>query len=237
MQPHTTVNANGYRPPWIDDLLAALALLTSLPLPRPERSSDACARATIFFPAIGLLLGAGLAALHLGLRAWFPSWFNAILLLTVWETAAGAPSLGRFAHAVRGEPGGALVTLGILATKAVALGVPRLGLGTAALLFAPMLGRWSMVVLAVGARDAAAPGRKFNPAISFREFALTSVFALAVVFTLAEAIGILVVLCVAGLTLVLRLLAHRDGRGISWPFLLLSAEAVEAMVLAIFVLI
>ncbi len=80
----------------------------------------------------------------------------------------------------------------------------------------------------------APPARKFNPAITFREFAVTSVFALAVVFTLAEAAGILVVLCAAMLAVVLRLLAHRHRGGISWPFLLLSTELIEALVLAVF---
>jgi cobalamin synthase len=103
----------------------------------------------------------------------------------------------------------------------------------AALLFAPMLARWAMVVLAVGARDAAAPSRKLNPAITFREFAFTSVFTCAVVFTVAEAFGILLVVGVAALTLVLRLLRHRRPGGTSWPLLLASAELVELLVLGI----
>ncbi|HVO27493.1 MAG TPA: hypothetical protein VMW56_28100, partial [Candidatus Margulisiibacteriota bacterium] len=99
--------------------------------------------------------------------------------------------------------------------------------------FAPLLARWSLVVLATGVRDAAAPGRKFNPAITFREFALASVFSFAAVFAVAEAFGILLVVGVAALTLMLRLAVHRWVGGVSWRFLLACVESIELFVLAI----
>ena len=103
----------------------------------------------------------------------------------------------------------------------------------AALVFAPMLARWAIVVLAVGARDLAAPSRKLNAAITFREFALTSVFTCAVVFTVADAFGILLVVGVAALALALRLLHHRRPGGTAWPQLLASAELAELLVLGL----
>ena len=124
------------------------------------------------------------------------------------------------------------ITVAVLVIKVVLLATHVAG-RPAALLFAPLLARWAMVVLAVGARDAAAPSRKLNAAITFREFALTSVFTCAVVFTVAEAFGILLVVGVAALTLALRLLQHRQPGGTSWPLLLASAELVELLVLGI----
>jgi hypothetical protein len=100
----------------------------------------------------------------------------------------------------------------------------------AALLFAPVLARWVMVVLATGARDAGAPERKFNPAITFREFALTSVLSFAVVLTLGEAFGVLLIVSVAALTLGLRLLSHLWAGGVSWRSLQASAQGIEAVV-------
>lgn len=221
--------------PRLGDLWAAIGWLTVVPLRRPARTSDAFGRATVFFPAVGLLLGAGLAALEPLLAARLPGWSTAILMVALWEGATGGALLRRSPDDAARRFAAAVPTAIILATKVAALAVATPG--AAALLFAPMLGRWSMVVLAVGARDAEAPGRKFNSTITFREFALTSVCALAIVFSVTEAVGILVVLCVAVLTLVLRLLAHRRWRGISWPLLVADAEGVEALVLALFALI
>ncbi len=223
------------RRPRLGDLWAAIAWLTVVPLHRPACTSDAFGRATVFFPAVGLLLGAGLAAIEPLLAARLPGWITAVLMVALWEAATGGALLRRSPDGVPRRFGTAVLAAMILATKVAALAVARPG--AAALLFAPMLGRWSMVVLAAGARDAQAPGRKFNSTITFREFALASVCALAIVFAVTEAVGILVALWVAALTLGLRLQAHRRWGGISWPYLATSAEGVEALVLALFALL
>jgi hypothetical protein len=80
-------------------------------------------------------------------------------------------------------------------------------------------------------RATAAPGRKFTPAITFREFALASVFSFAAVFAVAEAFGILLVVGVAALTLGVRLLVHRWAGAVSWRFLLACVEGIEVFVL------
>jgi adenosylcobinamide-GDP ribazoletransferase len=119
--------------------------------------------------------------------------------------------------------------------KVLALAVPA-STRPAALLFAPMLARWGLVVLMVGARDAAAPAQKFNTAIAFREFALASVFSFVALFAVAEAFGIFIAACVAALTLAIRLLAHRWWGGVSWPLLQLTAQLIETTVLVLFAL-
>lgn len=208
------------------DLLAALGTLTVLPLPRPDPGSEAFGRAALFFPLVGLLIGGLLAGFHGMLASRLPPWGAALGVVGVWEVLT-QPALLR-ARRLSGAARLALM-VALAATKTAGTLAAR----PAALLFAPLLARWALVVLATGVRDAAAPKRKFNPAITFREFALASVFAFAVVFVVADAFGVLLVVSVAGTTLGLRLLAHRIAGGVSWWLLLVTSQAIEILVLAL----
>jgi len=212
---------------WIGDGLAALGLLTILPLHRPDPRSAAGARATVFFPVVGALLGVLLSGLDGSLADHLPVWATVLLLVAVWAGLSRPPE-------TRTAAGIAVAAL-IVTIKIGALS--ELGAGRrAALLFAPVLGHWSLVVLAIGARDAARPARKFNGAITFREFALTSVLAAGAVFTLGQAAGMLVFVCAAAVVLGMRLLFHRWPGGVSWPLLRLSAGLIESVVIALFLL-
>jgi adenosylcobinamide-GDP ribazoletransferase len=224
------------------DLLGALGLLTAWPAERPEVQSQDFGRATPFFPLAGLLIGAVLVGLNWLMGPGLPAWAAGLVLVVAWEALAGG-AMPRAAWALGATASGreerwlaGLVLSTTLLAKIACL-APQTSSRPAALLFAPMLARWAMVVLATGARDADAPGRKFNSAITFREFALASIFTCIVVFTLAEALGILLVACVAAATLAGRLLAHHRAGGVSWRMLLASAEAIEALVLLLFVLL
>ena len=211
------------------DLLAAVGLLTVLPVERPEPKSDAFGRAVLFFPCVGLMMGVVLVGLNWLSAGWMSAWWTAVLLVGAWEALSRGEMLWAVVSRRRG---GGLAAAVVVLAKIVGLAVARLR--PAALLFAPMLARWCMVVLATGARDAHTPSQKFNSGVSFREFALTSVFTCAVVFSLTEAVGILVVVCVAALTLGLRLLLHRWPGGVSWPLLQASAELIETLTVVLF---
>lgn len=210
------------------DLLAALGTLTVVPFPRPNPGSEAFGRAAVFFPLVGLLIGGVLVAVDVVVVGHLPRWWAAATIVVVWE-AVTAASLLR-AQGLRSTAGVRLLG-GIVAAKTVC--VVAAMARPAALLFAPLLARWALVVLATGVRDAAAPGRKFNPAITFREFALASVFSFAVAFAVADALGIVIVVAVAALTLGLRMLVHRWAGGVSWRFLLACVEAIELFVLGV----
>jgi adenosylcobinamide-GDP ribazoletransferase len=238
------------RRPHLHDLWAALGLLTAVHVDRPDIRSAAAAPATLFFPVVGGLVGLLLVGANWIMGERLPAIVSAVVLVGLWEAISGGTALQACGGVAmdHGKGATALAASGVGASPA---GRPLVGMiaalllikvallahgaasRPAAVLFAPMLARWAMVVLAVGARDAAAPSRKLNAAITFREFALTSVFTCAVVFTVAEALGILLVVSVAALTLALRLLQHRRAGGTSWPLLLTSAELVELLVLAI----
>lgn len=225
------------------DLLAAIGLLTIVPLQRPDPKRAAFAQATLFFPLVGLLMGFVLAALNWRIAHQQPNWVISIVLVGVWELLGRAEALRAVGavwngHAERPAVGvlGVVAMAAIVLTKIVGLSVQGAA-RTAALLFAPTLARWSMVVLATGARDADAPGQKFSSAVTFREFALTSVFTLAVVFSVAEAVGIVIVVCVAGVTLGMRLSLHRWAGGVSWRWLLVGAQLIETWVVVLLALL
>ena len=65
-----------------------------------------------------------------------------------------------------------------------------------ALLFAPMLSRCSMVVIATGSREARSDGKqmKFSRELTFREFGIASTITFAVVFLTAHFLGLVLVL-------------------------------------------
>jgi adenosylcobinamide-GDP ribazoletransferase len=230
------------RRPHLADVKTALGMLTAVYPVRVDIRSAGAAPATLLFPLVGALVGLLLMGANWMIGARMPAFVSAVVLVGLWEGISGGAALqasgaraGRQPVVEDGPRPGQLLmgALAVLPLVKLALLAPYVAARPAALLFAPLLGRWAMVVLAVGARDAAAPSRKLNAAITFREFALTSVGTCAVVFTVGEAVGILLVVSVAALTLVLRLLQHRRCHGTSWPLLLASAELVEVLVLAI----
>ena len=217
--------------PRLADLTAAFGLLTALPVGRPDPHGEMFARATLWFPIVGLVMGALLSALDQLVTSQLPPWVAATLLVVTWECVGSVIPLRR---TVSANPGTvkwstAIAIVGLLTAKIVGLALQP-ATRSAALLFAPTLGRWTMVVLATGARDAGAPARKFNPGITFREFAVTSVFTFAVCFGVAEFAGILLIVCAAGFTLLMRLVLHRWFDGVSLVTLWLGCEAVEATV-------
>lgn len=214
--------------PGPEDFLAAAGTLTALPLSRPHPGSEAFGRAAVFFPLIGSLIGAVLVGAHWVVTNRLPPWWTALVVVSVWEAMTGAALLRAWGS---DAAIGVVVLGGLVATKVACTAAAAAR--PAALLFAPLLARWALVVLATGVRDAAAPGRKFNPAITFREFALASVFTFVAVFAIAEAFGILLVVGAAALTLGLRIAVHRWAGGVSWRFLLACVEAIEAFVLAV----
>ncbi len=77
--------------------LAALRFLTILPVPGTHRFDDATwGKATAWYPAVGLVLGAILAGLDWGLRWLFPEGVAAALLLVAWVALTGALHLDGF---------------------------------------------------------------------------------------------------------------------------------------------
>lgn len=221
----TEESSQALRLPRPSDFLAALGLLTSLPASAPEPRDPAFGRAAPLFPIVGAMTGACLAGIDWLIPSWPPA-MSAVLVILSWEALARG--------ALRRGAGNFAFTACIAAAKLAALAflpVPRL----LPLFFAPMLGAWSMVVLAVGARDAAQPGRKLAPGVLFNEFAVASLATFAVVFDLASGLGIFVVVVAAASLIALRFYWHETTGGISTTSLLRGSELIELLTLVLLV--
>lgn len=210
--------------PGLRDFEGALALLTTLPLRFPDVRDASFGRMAMLFPVVGVLLGGLLAALDRFAFERLPPAAAAVLLVVIW---------GLLTQRRDGlHAGGVVLSILLLGAKTTVLWtlcVPR----SLPLLFAPLLGCWSMVVLAVGARDAGAPQRKLAPAVMFNEFALASVLTFAILFALAEGLGVLIAVQAAAVTLLLRVHAHARAGGMSWQTVKLGASLVEATTLGL----
>jgi adenosylcobinamide-GDP ribazoletransferase len=237
------------------DLVAAARSLTIIGR-RPESVVDRVGRPGLFYPVVGLGIGGLLAVIDFGLRDLATQELTSIVLVSVLAVVSVGRHLDGFANTADGLIGyrGREWALAIMRDR-------RLGtFGTAALVFLilikmrgfdllseqvrflgillpPMLGRWSMVVLAHGSKEAVTAGetRQFDPAVGFREFALASVITFLVVFGLAEALGLLVLIVVAMVTVGLRLYFHRRLGGVNEHGLGAICETTETIALLIFV--
>jgi len=236
----------------LGDLLLALRTLTVLPV--PQRGGEA-GRATLWFPLVGLLLG-GLVAALVAPLAGAPAPLPALAAVVLLAALGGGRSLRGLAHLGDALPAGrdreralerlARARVGPLGWLAVALalGGKLFALAGAApagmLVFAPMLGRWAMVVLAFSSRRArlGPPGPRFEAGITFHEFGWASVLAGGAALVAIDAVGLLAMLAVAGVTVSLRLLAHRWLGGVESSGFWAAAELgeiVSLLVLSAFV--
>lgn len=205
------------------DLFAALAVLTPLPWRRPDSHRVDYARATIFFPIVGAMIGLVLMGLDQAVGPRLSASIGAAVVVVSWALAAGE---------WRNRSGWWLPLS--WATKLACLSTLH-STRPAALLFAPILARWGMVVMLTGARDAQHPERKFNPQVTFREFAIASVISGAIVCTLAEVVGVVLYVLSGGLLLALRLLTHRFYGGVSERSLAFTIQIIEILVLSLLV--
>jgi adenosylcobinamide-GDP ribazoletransferase len=183
--------------------LAALRFLTILPLPGTDRLSDAdWGRATAWYPAVGLLLGALLAGLAWGLGRLWPDGLSAALLLAAWVLLTGGLHLDGWADCcdallaavpparrleiLRDVHAGAFALAGtvlLLLVKYAALASLAGPIRWPGLLLVPVLGRWAMtgaVVLYPYARPGPGLGRKARTGSGRRQLAAATATALLV---------------------------------------------------------
>src|SRR5512141_1600694 len=158
----------------MNGLLFALGFLTSIPVRTPAPQPGDLGRAGVWFPIVGLLLGAILAGAQYALNQVFSPLLSAALLVALWALLTGGLHLDGLADCGDGllaavsperrleimrDPrlgtfgGAALILHLLLKTLAVAaLSGPAL----IALGLAPALARW--LILIVAAQPSARPG-------------------------------------------------------------------------------
>jgi adenosylcobinamide-GDP ribazoletransferase len=229
----------------VEELGAAVGSLTVFRRAAKGARRESQAAGLAFYPIVGLALGALAAA-----AAWLLSSGVAGVLVLVALGGGRAPyALAAVAEAelrtgdrsetlarLRATPGwvGGAVAAAALAVRlwaAVSLPAPA---RTIALLLAPMLGAWAIVVQCYGGAptQARGPARALVGRARFREFGWASVVGFGVTLGVGEAIGLVVLLAAALTTLGVRILAHRRVGGLTGRLLAATRELVETVVLA-----
>ncbi len=194
----------------LTDALVAVQFLTVAPaLLRRSISPRELGKSVAYFPLVGLLIGLLLFGLQRPLEAVFPAAVGAAILLGAWTLCSGALHFDGFVDAVDGLLGGRTTDdrLRILRDEsvgafAVAAGgtllllkfgaLSVIGAKPAALIAAPLLGRWVMsaaVALYPYAR-AAGLGRAMKENSGWQQFVGASAFTAAALAALAPLAGI-----------------------------------------------
>lgn len=243
----------------LTEFFIALQFLTIVRVKKDLPFNDtALGRSGVFFPLVGLLLGAVVWVLDSVLRPLFPAAFlNVVLVLTlIWlsrgfhldglaDTADGLLGSREQQRSLTIMKDSAVGTFGVLAVifavllKLRALDLLEGGYRGPALLLGPMLSRWSCVVMAYSSRPARVEGlgATFVRGTQFREFGLASVFALALVFLLMEVIGLVVFIPLASLILAFTLYCNKRLGGVTGDTLGALGEMVETTAFCLFMLL
>jgi adenosylcobinamide-GDP ribazoletransferase len=224
-------------------LAAALRFLTVLPL---RGVLAPLGESALFFPLVGLGLGGVLVLVDRAAAPLVPGLRTTLLVATL-AALSGGRQLRGLARAVpalsrggddqeMGVPGAVAVGI-VLLLKLATVGALRATTRTMALLYAPMLARWSMVVLAFGSRPAGpGEGSELVRTVKFREFGVATVSALWVALANGAARGLLAILVLAVVTICCRILVHARLGGVTDDLLGAIVEVNETLVLATFTL-
>ncbi len=238
----------------LTNFLTALHFLTIIQTKRGlPLEATVCGRSAVFFPLVGLLLGALVWGADWLLRPVLPTTGLSIMLvglLAVVSRGVHLDGVVKSMDALFGGPGparrtsargvlGVLVLFLLLACKVYALDMLLGGYRDIALLLGPMLGRWACVVMAYSSRPARTegPGTTFVHGVQFNAFALSSLIALGVLFTLIEIAGIALVLPLGGLIIGFTLFCNSRLGGVAGEQWGAIAEFVETAAFCLFVLL
>jgi len=240
--------------------LAAVRLLTVLPLGRfsPPTAVELGGAAT-FFPLVGALLGVALAGLNLLLAGvptpvGRPELLHGALLLLAWVTATGALHLDGLADTFDGLSGmtperrlaimadattgayGVVGVVGLLMLKFAALASLEPQALPAALIAAPLLGRWAMTLVITVfpyARGPGGLGYRLKRGAGVPGLVVATVFSLALVFVLMRWQQAVFLAAVIPLALGLGWWLTRRLGGLTGDTYGMTCELVETAVLVI----
>jgi adenosylcobinamide-GDP ribazoletransferase len=230
----------------MNDFLTALGLLTIIPVRYREPIS---AGAYAYFPFVGLLVGLFLTGANFLLRAVFPNYVAAALLLALWVIVSGALHLDGFADAcdglfaattrehrleiLRDVHLGAFGAVGLMLLLIAKFAAIASAIAFAPLLLAPILGRWAMVFAATfPLARSEGMAALFRAGLTRRIVFVATVFAvLGCAFFGAFGLAAFVVTFVVAL-LVVRLALNRLG-GLTGDIYGMICESVEVGVLVL----
>jgi len=227
------------------EAVLAFATVTAWPVPgaRRQTSAEQRARAMLFLPIAGLVLGVALALIDHALAGVASPLSRSAIVIAISMLAGGAIFLRGLAHAI-GElraggrpswtglteigPIGALAALGCAGLEIWLLGtIARPPARAEALVLAMMLSRWAIVPAGYGLKplERRGLGVPWEGGIRFREFAGSSVLAFGIAMGLYDVVAIAAMVVLAFVILALRLLFSRRLGGAS-GFALAAGAAV-----------
>lgn len=216
------------------EALLAVATLTLWPIldERSQGTASQRSRAMVYFPIVGFILGIVLAIADraAGFVAG-PVWRSVIVLIVGAALSLGLANRGvadtvevlrrgtrpASTGLTRIGPAGAGAAIAAFAFEAVCLSRISDDAGRAsALVMAMMLSRWAIIPIGYGLKPLEhwGLGIPYEGGISFREFAVSSVFALGPTMGLYQNVGLAVIIVLALTILAMRLvLSRRMGGG------------------------
>jgi adenosylcobinamide-GDP ribazoletransferase len=231
--------------------LAASACIRWIPSPdpAPAASAEERARALVFVPIVGLIIGVALALCDRALDAALPPLAGsaitialAVLLsgglmpIGVARTVAALIACKRADRARLIRWCGVVAALLMLAAEIAALAAlaspPARG---RALVLAMLLSRWAIVPIGYGLRplEKTGLGIPYCGGLTFYEFGISSVVALGLAMGLYDVMGLAAIIAVALTILGLRLLLSRRLGGVGGNALAGSAAVCELITLAV----
>lgn len=209
MSPTETSSRNPWGPLW--PLGEALRFLTIIPTPGlPAMGETSLARAIPFFPLVGALIGALLASIGVAAGWLWDSSVRPVLLVVIWGVVTGGLHLDGLSDTFDGVMSwrprerkleimkdsrigamGALALIAVLALKIAWVGAAGDG-WVAAVLLAPVLGRWAdtygIMVFPPAAEGGL--GRSFQAQASRSDLLVASATALTLAVLLAGTLGL-----------------------------------------------
>lgn len=234
--------------------LTALKFLTVFPWPREfPTTQGAIGRSAPLFPVVGLCLGLVLVLVNRLLDPHLDPGILSALLVTLLilmtralhmdglgDTFDGLGAKGDRETALKAMADSRTGIFGLLAVVVVIVfklrAIEVLGDGRdQALLLAPVLGRWAMVILAFGSESAReGMGRIMVDHVQGRHLLLATAFSLLLIIPLAGRTGLLIALSVVLLTLISSRVLHRRLGGVTGDTFGAVGELSETTALVIF---
>jgi adenosylcobinamide-GDP ribazoletransferase len=194
-------------------LLAALQFLTILPVKR-DFTAEQTARAAVYFPVVGLIIGGILFALYYGLKFLLPSAVISALLLAILVVLSGGLHLDGLADTMDGLAGhrtterrleimhdsriGGIGAVGLflfLILEYTALNsIPDKWMAFS-LLLVPAVSRWAMVdvIFAYPYARQEGLGKAFKDGVRWQELLIASLVALALAGILFHIAGLIII--------------------------------------------
>ncbi len=234
------------------EIWLGLATLTLWPLAgeHAQGGRQERARALGFLPLVGLGLGVALALIDRAGWLWAgPVASSAVVIAlalvlskglyvqgvadTIAAQRADSPQQGG-RRPLQGSMGTPAALLFVVAELFCLVAIVQPPARARAIVLATMLSRWAIVPLAIGLKplESRGLGVAYEGGIKFREFALSSIFALALALGLYQEVALAGIVGTAVAVLLLRLLLARRFGGVSGFMLAAGAAICELLILA-----